>query len=54
MYKDYIEFYGDIEVVFNDPEFRNDEGYMQRPVFKLRSVESDGGIEDYGNAILES
>ena len=54
MYNDYVDFYGVVEVIFNDPDFRNEEGYMQRPVIRYRSKESDGNIEDYGNAILES
>lgn len=54
MEKNYIDFYGIVEVIFNDPEFRNEEGYMQRPIIRRRSIESDGGIEDYGNVILES
>ena len=45
---------GDVEIMFNDPEFVYDSEYLQEPVIRrFGSIESDGGIEDYGNCLLE-
>lgn len=46
-------FEGNIEVTFNDPEFMYDDEYLQEPKFRKYGVESDGGMEDYGNWLLE-
>ena len=48
-----LVFNGDVEITFNDPEFMDDYEYIQEPVFRFLNVESDGGIEDIGNYLLE-
>ena len=52
MYENRI--FDNVEVTWNDPEFMYDNEYLSEPIFRFVSRESDGGIEDWGNAILES
>lgn len=52
-----FEILGDVKITFNDPEYAYD--YKQRETYwferltSFENVENDGGVEDWGNYLLE-
>lgn len=52
--KKYVEtFYGATKIEFEVDEYEKEFEYHKKPYDRYTSVSSDGGIEDYGNYMLE-